>query len=376
MTRLQTRGGRALVFLALAATLASCGLPRSGPTKSEIFAGSVLREGDAFVVEVNDRVTRFTSVVPALGFDPAFLNAGVVGSDTISPGDTLGLQIWENVDQGLLSGTAQGATVLDEVQVDGSGFIFVPYAGRIRAAGNTPEAVRRLITEKLADQTPDPQVIVRRLAGDGATVSLVGGIGAQGVYPIERPTRTLTAMLAAAGGVTLEPEVAQVVVTRGNHQGRVWLQDLYEQPQLDIALRAGDRILVEADTRAFTALGATGTQERVVFDSRTISGVEAIARVGGLSAQAADPTGVFVFRNEPEEIAEAVLGRDDLQGAQRMVYVLDLTGVNGMFHARDFAIRDGDTVYVTEAPYTQFNKVLSAVTGSLATAGSISNLSN
>jgi len=372
-------GSRGAKFVALAlitGMVASCGLPRSGPTKGEIFAGSVQRQGDAFVVSVNDRVTRYTSVVPALGFSEGFLNAGVVGSDTIRPGDTLGLRIWENVETGLLSGTEAGATVLEEVQVDGSGFIFVPYAGRIRAAGNTTEAIRRLITERLAEQTPDPQVLVTRVAGDGATVSLIGGVGGQGVYPIERPTRTLTAMLAAAGGVTIEPEIAQLTVTRGNQQGRVWLQDLYENPSLDVALRAGDRILVEADTRSFTALGATGAQNKVPFDTQSISAIEAIARVGGLNPNLADPTGVFVFRNEPAEIANQLLGREDLIGAQRLVYVLDLTEPNGMFLARDFAIRDGDTVYVTEAPYTQFSKVISALTGPVSTAGAIANLSN
>jgi polysaccharide biosynthesis/export protein len=63
-------------------------------------------------------------------------------------------------------------------------------------------------------------------------------------------------------------------------------------------------------------------------------------------------------------------------GDQRLVYVLDLTRANGMFVARDFAIRDGDTVYVTEAPYAQFSKLIGALTGPLSTAGAISNLSN
>ncbi len=58
-----------------------------------------------------------------------------------------------------------------------------------------------------------------------------------------------------------------------------------------------------------------------------------------------------------------------------MVYVLDLTKPNGMFMARDFAIRDGDTVYVTEAPYTQFNKVLSAIAGPAQTANSLKTIS-
>ena len=371
-----SRKARLVMALAVTATLGACGLPRSGPNKQEIFSGSVQKQGDSFVVEVNDRVTRATSVVPAFGFSDAFINAGRIGSDTISPGDTLGLTIWENVDDGLLSSAGLGATQLEEIQVDGSGFIFVPYAGRIRAAGNTPEAIRRIITEKLNEQTPEPQVMVRRLAGDGNTVSITGAIGGQGIFPIERPTRTLTAMLARAGGVTIEPEIAQVTVFRGGEQGKVWFQDLYKNPQFDIALRGGDRILVEEDSRAFTALGATGAQNRVTFTTQTLSAIEAIAQVGGLSTGTADPTGIFVFRNETPEIANQVLGRSDLVGAQRMIYVLDLTKPNGVFIARDFVIRDDDTVYVTEAPFVQWSKTLSALTGTLSTANSLSVLAN
>ncbi|SMX47625.1 polysaccharide biosynthesis/export family protein [Maliponia aquimaris] len=367
-----SRWARGVAFLVAVSVVASCGLPRVGPNKREIFAGSVQRQGDAFIVSVNDRVTRATAVVPALGFTDTFKNAGVLGSDTIRPGDTLGLTIWENVDDGLLATATANSTVLEEVQVDGSGFIFVPYAGRIRAADNTPERIRQIITERLEAQTPDPQVEVRRLAGDGSTVSLVGSVGGQGVYAIERPTRTLSAMLARAGGITIEPEIAQITVLRGDQKGKIWFQDLYQNPKFDIALRGGDRILVEEDTRAFTALGATGTQARVPFESQVISAVEAIAQVGGLLSTSADPTGVFVFRNEPAEIANQVLGRTDLIGAQRVVYVLDLTEPNGMFMARDFVIRDQDTLYVTEAPFTQWNKVIAALTGTLGAVGTLS----
>ena len=368
MKPLAPRWARSVALCSLVALVAACGLPRTGPNKGEIFSGSVQRQGDAFVISVNDRVTRATAISPALGFSDAFKNAPVLGSDTIRPGDTLGLTIWENVDQGLF-GTSPAP--LQEVQVDGAGFIFVPYAGRIRAAGNTPEALRRIITEKLQDQTPEPQVEVRRATGDGATVSLIGKVSAQGVFPIERPTRTLSAMLARAGGVSIEPEIAQLTVIRGDQRSQVWLNDLYKHPEFDIALRAGDRILVEEDTRAFTALGATGTQTRVPFESQTLSALEAIAQVGGLSANAADPTGVFVLRNEPAEIANRVLGRDDLQGAQRLIYVLDLTKPNGMFMARDFVIRDEDTLYVTEAPFTQWSKAIAALTGSLSAVNTL-----
>jgi len=341
--------------------LASCGLPRSGPNKREIFASSVQRKGNAFIVAVNDRVIKYTSVTPVLAFDKKFLRAGKIGSDIIRPGDVLSLTVWENTKQTLLGGIGGSSSNLQQIQVDATGSIFVPYAGRIKAAGNTPDQLRDIITRKLDAQTPDPQVIVRRKAGDGSTVSIMGKVAGQGVYPIQQATRTLSAMLAKAGGVSIEPAVAQINVTRGNRTGKIWLLDLLDNPKADIALRPGDRIFVEQDRRSFTALGATGTQTRIPFTSQKLTAIEALAQVGGLNSNLADPTGVFIFRDEPAEIANALLGRTDLVGPQRFAYVLDLTEPKGMFLGRDFVIRDGDTVYVTEAPFVQWNKTLRAI---------------
>jgi len=184
------------------------------------------------------------------------------------------------------------------------------------------------VTQKLEEQTPDPQVEVRRLAGDGATVSLIGGVAAQGVYPIEPSTRRLTAMLAKAGGVAIEPDIAQIKIQRQGRTGSIWLQDLYDR-----------------------------------------SVIEAIAQVGGLNSQLADPKGIFVFREEPSYVANRVLGRTDIISPQRFAYVVDLTRPNGMFVARDFNIRDGDTIYITEAPFVSWQKILTATIGTINFAG-------
>ena len=122
-------------------------------------------------------------------------------------------------------------------------------------------------------------------------------------------------------------------------------------------------------------MGALGGQTKVPLGSEEISAMEAIAMVGGLSTNLADPTGVFILRDEPMSVARRVLGQD-VYGDQRMAYVLDLTRPNGLFLARDFLIRDGDTVYVTEAPYVQWQKTLGAITGSANSANSLSNLAN
>ncbi len=371
-----SRWARKAALFGLVALTAACGLPRPGPTKQQILAGAVERQGNAFVVPVNDQVIQATTVPPGLGFGHALRDAGVLPSDTINPGDLLAISIWENVDQGVLAQDGSAVTSLTGVQVDGQGFIFIPYAGRIKAAGNSPEALRQTITRQLENQTPDPQVLVTREAGDGSTVSIVGNVGVQGVYAIERPTRTLTAMLAQAGGITVDPEVVQITVTRDGRSGRIWLQDLYDRPENDIALRPGDRILVEEDARAYTAIGATGGQNRVSFDSRELSAIEAVGQVGGLSSATADPTGIFVLRDELPEVAARVTGRGDIAAPQRMIYLIDLTEPNGVFMARDFMIRDADTIYVTEAPFVQWQKVIGAITGTAGQAQTVANLAD
>jgi polysaccharide export outer membrane protein len=45
-----------------------------------------------------------------------------------------------------------------------------------------------------------------------------------------------------------------------------------------------------------------------------------------------------------------------------------------MFQARDFVIRDSDTLYVTEAPFTQWNKAIAALTGTAASVNGLSSL--
>ena len=92
------RWARPIAVIAALAVVSSCGLPQVGPNKRQIYAGSVQREGDAFIVDVNDRVTRATAVTPALGFSSQFINAAQLGSDTIRPGDVLGITVYENVD--------------------------------------------------------------------------------------------------------------------------------------------------------------------------------------------------------------------------------------------------------------------------------------
>ncbi len=368
----KTRGVHALL---LVAALSGCVLPRSGPSMRQIERAADVPGYDMHVVDVTPTVAAASRSVEALGFSADFINASAVSPDQIRPGDKLSVRVWENVDTGLLVGAGQKATALEAVEVDQSGQIFVPYAGRIEAAGSSPDELRQRITETLQTQTPDPQVEVVRAAGDGSTVSVMGGVNTPGVYPIEAPTLHLSSMLANAGGVAIVPEVAQVKLERRGNTGRVWLQDLYDNPRLDVALRPGDRIIVEEDRRSFNVLGAATRQARVPFNSQDMSVLEALAVAGGLNGGSANPTGVFVLRREQAAVANRVLGRADLVGEQRMAYLLDFTRPEGLFAAGEFVIRDDDTIYVTEAALGSWTRIIALAATVAALSRSVDILS-
>ncbi|MEW9920324.1 polysaccharide biosynthesis/export family protein [Marimonas sp. MJW-29] len=367
---------RPIAVAVLLTALGACALPRPGPTKGEILNAEFEESSGTQIVEVDERINRIVAVSPSSSLPASFRKAGAAAPDRIRPGDTLSFTVYENVADGVLSRGKSGASRLQELQVDEGGFVFIPYAGRIRAAGNSPERLRQIITEKLATLTPEPQVLVQRAAGDDATVSILGdGIRSQGVYPIERSSRRLMEMLATAGGVTAPAEVVRITVLRNQSKGELWFEDVYDHPEYDIALRAGDRILVQRDPRGFTIFGATGKQTNELFGSRQPSALEAVAQVGGLRTRDADPTGLFVVRRQDADLTNRVLGRNEVSEEVSVIYVLDLTKPNGLPLARDFDIRDGDTIYVTEAPAVQWRKSLDIIRNTTATAAAVERVS-
>ena len=59
-----------------------------------------------------------------------------------------------------------------------------------------------------------------------------------------------------------------------------------------------------------------------------------------------------------------------------MVHVRNLSKPNGIFMALDFKVSENDTIYVTEACFTQWNKTIAALTGSLNAVNTIKSNAN
>jgi polysaccharide export outer membrane protein len=116
---------------------------------------------------------------------------------------------------------------------------------------------------------------------------------------------------------------------------------------------------------SFTALGASGKNDEINFETQGISLAQALARSGGLLDQRSNPSGVFVFRLEPRS-ARAASG---LRGAAPaplttaedlvpVVYRVDLRDPRSLFWIQSFPVKDKDVLYVANAPVTELQKFL------------------
>ena len=349
--------------------LSACGLPRSGPYYSEITEG-VAPEGYGFeILPVTPEIARLTTIDERSRFEFTFLETTAEPYYLVARDDVLAVTVWENSDEGLLNPAGVGATPLPQLKVDERGQIFVPYVGLLQASGRSLAQLRREIRERLGGKTVDPQVDVFPVSQNGRSVSIQGVVNAPGIYPIERLTTHILPMMAKAGGTKIDPETVRIKLRRGGVQGEIWLTDLYDAPDNDVHLRAGDHIIAERDRRIFTALGAVGGSQTVQFPTREVSLIRALGVTGGLRENTADPTGVFVFREEPPEIARQIFPGQEFPGPVRVAYIVDLTEPAGMFLARDFKMRDRDTIFVTTAPYVRWLKIMQAISPLISFGG-------
>ena len=360
------------LFTILILSLVGCGLPRNAPRKYEILASSVERGGKTNIVYLSDDVVSKTNSSIRSDFPAFFKGADASNTDILKRGDRLSIIIYENVERGVF-GSVGAPSGLAELEVDIDGKIFIPFAGRIQAEGLTIEKLRLTLTEELAGSTPDPQIQILRTAGLGSSVSVVSP-GSSAAVPLTLATRRLTELLAASGVVnSTDAEATTVTVRRGNVSAEVWLSDLYDGSVSNIAIRPGDQIFVGQDRRQFTLIGELGGQGLLNFPKPELTVMEGLTLAGGLNSGTANPRGIFIFRNETSQSAKRILDTDKINDDVRVAYVLDITKPDGIFLARDMRLKDGDTILVTEAPYSQWTKVITAI---FSTTGAVENLSN
>ncbi|MGE8637318.1 MAG: polysaccharide biosynthesis/export family protein [Achromobacter sp.] len=359
--------GRGIRWLLAAANLLSClvlpgcGLPRSGPWMEEMSA----TEGSSSImlVEVTPAVASASRVAAHAGFPEALLRQPPIDPATLVAGDGVDVTIWEKDGFGLFPAGPSGAAPLGELMIDQAGNLSLPYVGRIRAAGETLASLRELILHRLQGLVIGADVVLRPTGRSGKFVIVQGDVAKPGTYPIEQATRRLSGVLGLAAPNPQRPEQLAITHIRGGQAHIVRLADLYRDPAQDIALYPDDKVIATVVEEHVVVLGAAGMQGRLALSKRNYTVIDALGEARGMNDATAHPKGVYLLR-------QAGAGVSSLPGADgATLYHFDLTRPDQLGSAGVFRVADGDLLYISDAPFTKVQKVMSVFGGVITGAG-------
>ncbi len=367
---------KGIAALGLGLLVAGCTLPQSAPTQKQILA------------DVNDEFAGFAFYPVNRSFLPVVQSWPMTGlqynhqwisrqrgpaSSVIAVGDRLSLNIWDPEENSLLTSSDGKVAQITDIDVSSTGSIFVPYLEDIVVSGMTVEQARKDIQTQMETIIPSAQVQITLTPGRQNSADIVSGVKTPGQYPLTDRNTTILSLVAASGGVPETLRNPHVRLVRGDTLYSTSLSRLYSNPSLDTTLRGGDKVIIEEDERFFISLGATGAQQLVYFPNDRITALEAISLTGGIANNIADPKGILILRNYPQNAVQpGTAGPDDV----RSIFALDITTADGVFSAGKFQIHSGDIVLATESPIARARTaagLFAAVVGTVAVANSVSN---
>ena len=366
-------------------------LPTSGPSNSQIqdaFASPEANPSGARLVELTPVVTEALRAVPdqAMGAIDKLRSSRPV--DLLGPGDMISVTIYEassglfnsrrSADTGTSTDPApapagSSGETLPRLQVDRNGTISIPYAGTIRVAGHTTAQVQRMIEGRLSQQAAQAQVLVTLLTNGSNVVYISGDVKNSGRFPLSLTRERLLDIIALAGGPTHSPQDTVVKVTRRDRQATTSLTAIQTNPTENIAVEPLDRIQADYVPRSFLSFGATGRVAQLPFDAAQVSLAEAVARLGGLNDDRANPEGVYLFRFEDAQDARAVglqvppsvktpsKTPGALPQGIPIVYHVNMRDPQSYFALQRFTMRDKDVIYIANAPTVQIYKFLQLI---------------
>ena len=356
---------RRLPVMALSASLllalGGCStLPISGPTGSQIYAAH--RDARAplkfTLVELTDLTT-----LPAEPALPPVVNsmAPPPPTDLIGPDDVLDISIYEagvtlfagSARETVAGGAPTGAQAehLPLVRVNDDGMIELPYSGRMRAAGHTPDELAAMIRKALRGMSQDPQVVVGIRESINNSVIVGGEVMKPGRLVLQTNRELLSDTVALAGGYRGEAKDLIVRVVRAGHPFEYRLSDVLSGPERDMLVAPGDRIEVLRDPVTFSVMGAAGKVDHMSFSAPTETLSEAVAMAGGANPYLGDAKAVFVFRFQ-----HRADGPD-----QPIVYHLNMLRPGAFFISQRFAMRDKDILYIGNSASNQPSKLIQLI---------------
>ena len=360
----------ALAALASAILTAGCDtllIPSSGPN------AVVVRSQDTWHGPPYGFVTLSPQAVQILEeFGPRSLT-GIFGDHRPPPeitfgiGDVVSVSIFEAAAGGLFipaeaSVRPGNFVTLPNQPIDTKGFISVPYAGLVPAAGKTPAQVEKEIVDRIKNRAIEPQAVVALVTQNTSLITVIGETNnlitsVTGRIPAQPAGEHLLDVITRAGGLRDQGQDLWVTLERHNKRATVPFGALLYEPGNNIWAWPGDTIYLYKEPQTFLAFGATGVQGQFQFSAGTAASAwrmtlaEGVAAASGLLDLQADPGSVFLFRREPRELAEK-LGVDcsKMDGPTvPIVYSVSFADPAGYFLATRVQLHNKDVILAANA---------------------------
>lgn len=349
-------------------------LPSSGPTGSQIMkTGSHDPATDTpfQIVEVNGlgSIPSAPSVPPSLLVDRA-----VQPTDLIGPNDLLeisifetGISLFSGASPASLRANMDPSTQVEKLpvsRVDDSGYIQLPFAGRIQAAGLTTAQLAATIRRALQGMSQNPQVVVTMRETINNSVLVGGDVGRPGRLALATNRETLLDAITLAGGYKGDAKDYGIRVERDGLSAELRLSDILSGSGRDVRVFPGDKISVVRQPLSFSVMGAPGKVEQIPFARSRVSLAEALAQSGGANPNIGDPKAIFVLRYVRNGGGQEV----------PTVYHFNMMRTQTYFLAQRFAMENNDILYVANASANQPSKFIQIISQLFAPIATVDNV--
>lgn len=284
----------------------------------------------------------------------------------VGPRDILNITVWDHPELTIPAGEFRSAETAGTV-VGEDGNIFYPYAGIIKAAGKTVEEIRAELTQKLSVYIEQVQLDVRVTAYRSQRVYVVGEVKTPGIQLVKDIPLTVLEAINGAGGLEVEADSRNIILTRAGKTYNINLLALYEGGDLrqNVMLQHGDvlnvpdrqfnKIFVFGDsTQGTTGNGAVGvpggsgsTRSKSLYMSKgRMTLAEALSDAGGMNQDFSDAARIFLFRGG--------LGKPK-------IFHLDAKSPDALLLADRFPLQPRDVIFVDRAEGIRWNQIVDQI---------------